>query len=94
MPTRPQGRCDLSAVRAEISNLREIADGAVQHEMNRIEAAFPGVLEHERRRLIAHTAKPHRRREDAALRELVAGLGATQRRALFDEMLDPRLPAE
>lgn len=93
-PTLPLGQRDLGAVRAEIANIREVADSAVQHEINRIEAAFPDVLEHERRRLIAHAVRPHRLREDSALRDLVADLSDRQRRELFDEILDPRLLAE
>lgn len=93
-PSRPSPARDLAATRRRLAEIREIADSAVQHEINRIEAAFSGTLEHERRRLIAHATKPHRLREDAALRELVAGLSTRERRELFDEILDPRLLAD
>jgi hypothetical protein len=92
--TRPAATRDLAAIRRAIADIREVADSAVQHEINRIDAAFAGALEHEKRRLIAHAAKPHRTREDAALRELVAGLSTRERRELFDEILDPRLLAD
>jgi hypothetical protein len=92
-PTLAHGQRDLRAIRAEIANIREIADSAVQHAINRIEAAYPDGLDHERRRLIAHAVKPLREGEDAALRELIADLTGRQRRELFDELLDPRLLA-
>jgi hypothetical protein len=88
----PAGR-DLAAIRRRLADIREVADSAVQHQINRIELAFPDVLEHEKRRLIAIAVRPHRAAEDAALRDLTAGLGERERRALFDETLDPRLLA-
>jgi hypothetical protein len=84
---------DMATVRQQLADIREVADSAVQHAINRIELAFPDVLEHEKRRLVAIAVRPHREREAAAMRALVSELSDRQRRALFDETLDPRLLA-
>jgi hypothetical protein len=65
----------------------------VQHEINRVDLAYPDAPDHERRRLVALVARRHRERENAELAELVASLDAAARRRLFDETLDPRLLA-
>ena len=95
-PHRLNGRtgADLAAARAELSHIREVADSAVQHEINRIELAHPDMLEHDKRRLIAHATRPHREWEDAAVRAVIVDLTEADRRRLFDETLDPRVATE